>query len=183
MEKRALCEKSDVRRLFFGLEVRAPWPGTFPQGRIIPEDGRHMTLAFLGNVAYSPLAKILEEVPKPPFEVGVMGSFEKTLFLPTSRPHVVSWKAQWDKDDEEKILTYQKEIYRWLKGYGYILDEREFLPHVTIARKPFVVREWEAFFVQRPFFVSNLHLYETTGRLSYEPIWTWPVRAPSVHWA
>ena len=38
----------DQKRLFFGFEVKAPWPQGLPKGRILKEDQRHITIAFLG---------------------------------------------------------------------------------------------------------------------------------------
>ncbi len=39
----------EEKRLFFGAEVSAPWPKELPQGRVLEEKARHLTLAFLGE--------------------------------------------------------------------------------------------------------------------------------------
>ena len=75
-------ETSEKQRLFLALEVEAPWPSTYPSGRLIDETMRHITLAFLGNVSPEPLMEHLDELPHPSFQIGPAGRFEKMLFLP-----------------------------------------------------------------------------------------------------
>ena len=58
---------NDNKRLFLAFEVKAHWPFHLPAGRIIPEEGRHMTLAFLGNTSLKPLKEKLQNLPPPPF--------------------------------------------------------------------------------------------------------------------
>ena len=33
---------------FFAFSLEAPWPETFPEGRLLAAEDRHLTLAFLG---------------------------------------------------------------------------------------------------------------------------------------
>ena len=39
-------KKDDNKRLFLGMEVKAPWPSKCAGGRIICETSRHITLVF-----------------------------------------------------------------------------------------------------------------------------------------
>lgn len=170
-------EAADTKRLFLGIEVHAPWPDYYPRGRLLDPAHRHMTLAFLGNVSYEKVQKILPEIPKPPFKVGYAGIFDKCLFLPPRRPHVVAWHADW-MEPADPLFQYQKELSAWFRGHQFVIDERDFLPHVTICRAPFYPREWKKIFTPVPFICKDIHLYESMGNLHYEPRWSYPLKSP-----
>lgn len=161
-----------TKRLFFGIHVEALWPKDFPRGRIIPEKMRHMTLAFLGDVKEHPLITALESCVKPAFKLGLTGMADKILFLSPNHPRVVAYHID-AGSHLQSILQYQKELLIWLKTLGYeISDDRPFLPHVTVARSPFDKREWSREFIPFPAVMSSIHLYESTGNLTYVPLWT-----------
>ena len=80
-------------RLFFGFEVHSPWPETFAGGKLIKEDLRHITLAFLGNTPKDKVPNLIKEIPRPSWSLGHVGIFDQILFLPESRPRVVSFHA------------------------------------------------------------------------------------------
>lgn len=166
----------DNKRLFFGLEVAAPWPDSWPRGRLLGEGGRHMTLAFLGNVPWGPLESTLSHSPIPEFSLGPTGYFDDCLFLPSRRPNVVAWHAAWF--DAAPLLDYQSALSDWLRLQGYSLDDRPFLPHVTLARWPFDRRAWEQLPFKRPVVGRAIHLYESLGNLQYEPRWTHSLLPP-----
>ena len=169
---------AETKRLFFGLEVAAPWPEKLPSGRILDSIHRHLTLAFLGNVPWQPLEKSLSTTPILPFSVGLVGQFDQLLLLPPSHPHVIAWHVNWG-DESSAIAQYQKNLVQWLKGLGYHLDDsRDFLPHVTLCRTPFDKAEWLDQFTILPMMVTNLHLYESLGNLQYNPIWSHPLIRP-----
>ena len=169
--------KEDIKRVFFGLEVDAPWPTELPRGRILDAGHRHMTLAFLGNVQYPPLRDILINFPTPPIKIGLVGHFDKCLALPPRRPHAVAWHALW-QDDNQKLVTFQKTLSDWLRHNNYTVDEREWLPHTTLCRQPFDLPAWEKAFVSIPFYTGAIHLYESLGDLKYVPIWSYPILGP-----
>lgn len=155
------------------MEVHAPWPDDLPSGRLLAENCRHMTLAFLGNVDFGHIEQALPSFPKPPFKVGFAGRFDKVLFLPPHHARVVAWHIEWlHKTDE--ISKYYQNLTAWLK-----LDtNREFLSHVTLARGPFNEKEWSHVFSPLPAFVQDIHLYESLGNLRYAPIWTYKLLPP-----
>lgn len=159
------------KRLFFGVEVMAPWPDQFPKGRIIPELSRHLTLAFLGEVSWDPLKKQLESFPVPEFPLGETGFVDSLLFLPKHHPHVVAYHVQ---RLNSRLLTLQQELASWLIKGNYPVDKRPFLPHVTVARSPFDEEGWKKSFSPFPIMTGPLHLYESLGGLNYVPIWTSP---------
>lgn len=165
------------KRLFFGFEVDAQWPQDLPKGRILDERHRHMTAAFLGNIDYDLFLKILPSIPKPSMRVGLAAQLDACLFLPEHHPRVVAWHVKWI-DDGSPLLSYQKSLVKWLKSNQYHVDDREFLPHVTLCRSPFYPREWKKGFSPLPCGITNLHLYESTGHLQYIPLWTYSIQSP-----
>ena len=163
----------ELKRLFFAIEIRAPWPDQLPSGRLIAEENRHLTLAFLGSVDYSVLQPLLTEFPQPPFSLALAGFFDKPLFLSS----VAAWHIHW-LEERSAFLQYQKELVAWLKFKGFKLDSREFLSHVTLARTPFVVSEWESSFHRLPLYAKNIQLLESLGSSRYQMLWNLPLLAP-----
>lgn len=162
----------EEKRLFFGLSVEAPWPMSYPKGRLISEEFRHITLAFLGKAK----APDMENFPKPDFTIGPVGVCDQVLFLPEATPRVVTNHISWLVDGE-KTAHFQKQILNWLEDLGYHIDKRPFLPHVSIAREPFNQKQWEETFEKIPLMVTGVHLYESTGNLHYPSIWELPLFA------
>lgn len=156
------------KRLFFAAEVVAPWQTHYPHGRIIAPADRHLTLAFLGNVNFTSLEKILTEFPHPKIKISPIGYFDQCLFF----PHVVAWNVKWL--EKPSFESFQQQIASWLKSHGYPVDNRPFLPHVTIARAPFSIEEWKNDFTPLPMMAKAVHLYESVGNLVYQPIFTVP---------
>lgn len=168
------------KRVFFAFETHAPWPEKLPSGRLLRENDRHLTLAFLGWVDdYKKLVARLDSFPKPPIKVGSAGLFDKCIFLPEGHPRVVAWHVQW-LENIAPIEKYQTDFVNWLLQQGFYPDTRhkEFLPHVTLSRAPFDPHHWKRAFSVLPFFIKDIHLYESVGNLIYEPKWSWPLIAP-----
>ncbi len=143
------------------MEVVAPWPEELPKGRVLLAQDRHLTLVFLGDSNMPDL----ESFPKPPFRIGLAGIFNKPLFL----SNVVAWHIDWL---EEGLLSYQNQLAHWLNIKG------NFLSHVTIARKPYLVEGWSAQFEKLPMYVKNINLYESLGGSKYKILWQYPLLAP-----
>jgi 2'-5' RNA ligase len=169
----------EANSLFFGIEAVAPWPHSFPKGRLIHEGERHATLAFLGKVDWSKLSPLLSSFPKPEFKVGLAGIFDKTLFLPKRHPHVVSWHIEFF-ETLVALVNYQKQICNWLIGIGFPPHSHEdgWLPHVTLARQHFDLEAWKAAFTTLPVFFNAIHLYESVGNLRYTSLWSFPLPFP-----
>jgi 2'-5' RNA ligase len=170
--------KEEIKRLFFGFEVLSPWPTEFPEGRILDASCRHMTIAFLGQTHYEKLLELLTSFPRPPFKVGQVGHFDRSLFLPERHPRVVAWHMKF-LNPKNEFESYYKKIVQWIKECNFRVDERDhFLPHLTIGRAPFEIKSWKNFFAKLPFMTSNLHLYESLGNLEYHSCWEYPLRLP-----
>jgi 2'-5' RNA ligase len=169
-----------IKRLFFALEVAASWPEPLPAGRRLDKEHRHLTVAFLGETDYGLLKPLLPQLPVPPLQVGLVGIFNRCLFLPERHPHVVAWHVEW-LEGGELLVQYQGELVRWLQERGFQVDVRKkFLPHVTLARSPFNPQSWKKSFTPLPMSIASLHLYESLGGLQYRSIWSSPILPPFV---
>jgi 2'-5' RNA ligase len=170
---------TEDKRLFFGLEAIAPWPHELPSGRLLKENQRHLTLAFLGKTHFPSLSTLLPSFPTPSFKVGLVGQFDKCLLLPKKHLHVVAWHVDWLENDHN-VRHFQKTLVNWLLENGFVPanHERDFLPHVTLSRKPFVSKEWTESFTKLPVIVKDIHLYESLGHSNYESRWHYPIKAP-----
>lgn len=168
---------NESKRLFFGVDVHAPWPQRLPKGRILDPTHRHLTLAFLGDILFTPLQKVLDGIPKLTSSVGLCGFFDRCIFLPPRHPHVAAWNVQfWDK--QNSLAGDQQCLSKWLKSNGFVEDERSWLPHVTLCREPFIEHEWKQEFARLPFYTGSLNLYESVGNLIYKPIWSAEILPP-----
>lgn len=164
-------EKLSLKRLFFGLEIFSPWPKRLPRGRAMPEESRHLTLAFIGQCDASKLEPILDHFPLNNLRLGFCGFFDDLLFLPPKKPRVVCWHPTF-LSRADRLFSWQGAIADWLRGAGYSIDTRPFLPHVTLARSPFQMKQWETAFYPLPFCGFRVHLYESVGHLRYVPLWS-----------
>lgn len=174
-------KEENIKRLFFGLEVEAPWPEQLPQGRLLDSTHRHITLCFLGNVPYEPVMKALERFPNPSFAVGVTGWFTDLLFLPPRHPNVCAWKGHFE-DKEEALFLWQKKLSDWLLEEKILShsEDRPWLPHTTLCRQPFNQEAWIKAFHPLPFTASRIHLYESKGNLHYESLWQYALKPPFI---
>lgn len=163
------------KRLFFGFETSAPWPSELPEGRLLDESIRHLTIVFLGQTNYTKLQKALPTIPEPPFKIGPVGKFVKCLFLPKRHPSVVAWEVEWFEHYID-FASYQKKLLEWLTHFGISFDVKEsFLPHVTICRKPANKKNWADSFSILPMMIKSLNLYESLGFSKYQALWSYPI--------
>lgn len=165
----------EKKRLFFALNISAPWPIRYPPGRVLEEKDRHLTLAFLGSVDLSKVQKFLPSFPKIPLKTGFVGEFVKCLFLPVRNPRVAAWEIEW-YNNHAHFLSYQKEIEQWLEKNQLPFVKRkgqkeEFLPHVTICRQPSALHEWQKSFSPLPIIANGIHLFESLGHSQYTSLW------------
>lgn len=160
----------NLKRLFFALDIAAPWPA-LPPGRIM--ESRHLTLAFLGQTDLDALFPHLDTFLSP-LTVGAVGQFDQCLFLPPRFPRVVAWHTHF----LEEISSLHNELQLWLQAHGLPFDPRPFLPHVTLARLPFDPQQWSQAFSPLPFTATSLHLYESLGYSRYTSLWHLPLLPP-----
>lgn len=173
-------ENLESKRMFFGIETIAPWPSSFPEGKLLEEKDRHITLAFIGNADVASLKEALCFFPSPSFKIGIVGKFIKPLFLPEKKPRLVAYEPVWLEDTQE-LMTYQKTVSSWLKEHRFFPDNRHpFNPHVTVCRHPASINEWKKVFAPLPLFLGDIHLYESLGNSRYASLWSYPLLAPFV---
>ncbi len=171
---------NENKALFFGIEAVSPWPTSLPQGRLIHEKERHATLAFLGKSDLKELTMQLNSFPLPPFKAGLAGVFDKCLFLPMKRPHVVCWRVDF-AETLNSLEIYQKTLSVWLNSIGFPVlnyEDNLWLPHVTIARQPFEFEPWKKYFTPHPAIFKAIHLYQSIGNLRYSPVWSFQLAKP-----
>lgn len=167
-----------LKRLFFAFEILAPWPEKLPKGRLLDEDQRHLTLAFLGTSDYGKMTEAIKRFPYPPFRVGPAGYFNELVLLPPHHPRVAAWHVEW-LDDPIPIELYRESLTAWLQNEGFDPDIREkFLWHATLCRAPFHPGDWRKAFSKIPLIVKALHLYESLGNSKYAPLWTYHFHLP-----
>lgn len=150
--------------MFYGFQIDAPWPDHLPPGKYIARQYRHCTLVFLGKKSFEHNA----DFPQPSFQTAPVGFFSKCIFLPKNSSRVVSWEMEWFT---QGIEEYQNTLETFFLEKGFQLDQREWLAHVSIARKPEERDTWLNTFEKLPFIVIGLHLYESLGNSNYTSHW------------
>lgn len=165
----------DIRRLFFALPVSCHWPETYPEGRILTQTNRHLTLAFLGDSDWSKLNQSLKQFSGFQRKVGSATLFNNCLFLPEKHSRVVSWEVLENSSYFSSVIN---ELHNWLRQEGFLQDLKQFVPHVTIARAPFNIDSWKEDFQLRAVSFQEIHLYESLGHSQYRSLWSFPFLLP-----
>lgn len=165
----------NTKKLFFGLEICATWPDTFPQGRIIAEPFRHITLAFLGYVDFDLLSALLSSMPVPPWKIGRVGILDSCMFLPERYPRVVAYHL---KEFDSVLISYHDTLNAWLAANNFATAKRNFLPHVTISRGHFIPKQWREAYQPMPCTLTNFNLYEGLGNSNYKVVWQHQILPP-----
>ncbi len=158
--------------MFFAAELAAAWHSHFPPGRIVAEEFRHLTIAFLGMTDREAILKQIDQIPRPSWHIGPSGLLQKWIFLPTFSPRVVAAEASFFQE-KEAFFEYQKNLSEQFKTL-----KKELLPHATVARAPFDTAAWSHFPCQIPFFIRGIALWKSLGHSTYAPIWTDPSISP-----
>ena len=122
----------EVRRKLGQLEERLKSGGQAPVRWVHPES-IHLTLKFLGDIAATRVGEITEAMAQSargitPFTIEVSG----TGVFPNVRRARVAWVGLGGEVD--KLLQLQKNIESNLAILGFAAEERDFTPHLTIAR-------------------------------------------------
>ncbi len=111
-------EEGDEKRLFLGVHVVGSWPPSFPSGKLIEEEMRHITLAFFGVTSFSRLSSLLPSMPKPPFPMGLGGVGDHIEFF----SHVVATHVTWlEEDDLLKNSLLKQEDSSRIQGIDQLM--------------------------------------------------------------
>lgn len=92
----------------------------------VPADSYHLTFAFLGELSDDSLPKIKNAMdacrcPISAGRIGGFGCFSDTVWRGVDLP--------------DRVIKVQSELTEGLRGMGLEIGEREFVPHLTIARR------------------------------------------------
>jgi RNA 2',3'-cyclic 3'-phosphodiesterase len=159
------------KRLFFAAEMTAAWPATLPKGRLLAEEFRHMTLAFLGSVNQELMMSKMNDLPLPAWNVGPCGLLDRWMFLPEKTARVVAAHPLF-LSGEELFLSYQKELSHYLFDQKLLKSsDPSFLPHASVSRDPFDRAKWMQLPCLIPFFIRGVALFKSLGHSSYELLW------------
>lgn len=161
----------DEKRLFLGFSLKAPWNDSFPSGKILKQEDRHLTVVFLGSCDYEKALSVLEHIPMPMFSVTPVGVFDELIFLPKNSKKVAAFHAKFFDD---RIKEYQRVLYEFCIKQNLIDSthiEKGFLPHVTIARSLSSIEDWKKSFSPHPFYLEDLCLYESLGNSTFNILW------------
>ena len=91
----------------------------------------HVTLKFLGEVAPGKLAKTVEALRTAPTPGPVALNFRRLGFFPNERRPRVLWVGM---DAPQSLIGLAAAVEAALAGVGFPREEREFAPHLTLAR-------------------------------------------------
>ena len=96
------------------------------EGRYVPEENLHLTLAFIGE--YDDPDKVLEvmrQVPMSPIRIRMsrIGCFGDLWWIGI--------------DDNPALYSYVRRLRNSLSGNGIPFDAKKFKPHITLVRKGF----------------------------------------------
>ncbi len=100
------------------------------RGTFTRRENFHLTLAFLGQVMSSrigEIADIMDVCPSSPIPltIGHMGRFKR-------REGDILWRLI---ESEPALLFLQNDLSAHLRAHGFLLEERDFKPHLTLARR------------------------------------------------
>ncbi len=100
---------------------------TYGEGRLVPAENLHITLAFLGEISKADLPGIQQamRIPFEPMDI----TFSKLGVF--HRKKDVWWLGI---EKNEKLEQTQKELIMRLKAEGFDVGDKAFLPHMTVVR-------------------------------------------------
>ncbi|MBA3052051.1 MAG: RNA 2',3'-cyclic phosphodiesterase [Candidatus Omnitrophica bacterium] len=118
--------KKEIRNVFGPVSANI-------DGRIVKDDGLHLTLKFLGELSEEKIEtakKIISEACSEfsPFQV----SLGKTGSFPAQKPKVLWSGVRKGRDDLAAISKFVSE--RAKESLGIPKDSKEFIPHITLCR-------------------------------------------------
>lgn len=171
LKKLGFFMEKNNKRVFFGFEIQALWLDLPKEKKIISENNRHITLLFLGENDINQINNFLKDLPKSDFEIGLVGYFNKCLFLPPKDPRLVAYQADFFEKNY-LIERFQKDLFDFFKNRNFPLKQNNnFLPHVTICRNNFNLQSWKNSFKYLPLYIKSFNFYESLGNSEYNTLW------------
>lgn len=145
--------KAAVKSVADGLSM-------FGKGSFCPKDSYHITLAFLGELetaAAAVAAMDAVELSALEAELADMGSFGSTYYVAVKK--------------SPGLCRLQAALVKELKNRGIRTEEREFTPHITLARRFTGDMPPMVFVPECTFNVKGISLMETVGQGIYKTLY------------
>ncbi len=118
----ALCFDDEAKKALFAAENSAKEKA---EGNFTIPENLHLTLVYIGETErLDEIKSALDEIEFPDFdyEIEGTGTFEKGIFWAGAK-------------ENEKLRSLREIIFEKLANLGFELDGREFVPHITLAKK------------------------------------------------
>ena len=163
----AICFDDETKSAIFSAEKEAE---KFAKGRFSLMENLHLTLVFIGETERAEEIKsAINEIDFPPFDIKIEGTgiFEKGIL----------WAGT---EKNENLENLQKKVQKKLEELGFEFEEREFVPHITLARKfspeeGFSSEKIEKLLPEKPVRINRLSLMKSereNGELRYTEIFS-----------
>lgn len=167
----AICFDDETKNSVFAAGKAAE---TFSEGNFSEKENLHLTLVFIGETEkVEEIKSALEKIDFPAFEfrISKTGIFEKGIF----------WAGI---EKNENLENLHKAVYEKLEDLGFKPEERDFVPHITLARKfkpdeDFSPEETEKLLPKKAVFANRISLMKserTEGVLRYTEIYSKKLR-------
>lgn len=99
--------------------------------RWVRAENLHVTLKFLGEVTADKLPELIHALRNAPSSCSVSLNFQRLGFFPNERRPRVLWLGL---DEAPGLIGLAATIENVMAGAGFPREEREFAPHLTLAR-------------------------------------------------
>lgn len=168
-----------TKRIFLALKIKAPWRKNGSGKKVIKEELRHLTMAFLGQTSVDLLQNFLQDHTDDfQFQLPIFGYFSKLLLLPPFKARVFALNPIF-LEHSPAIFAFQKKIETLFLENGFIPDQpKPWLPHVSLVRSPFNYYSWKNTFNEFPFYAETFCVYESLGNLQYREIKSFKLPCP-----
>ena len=148
--------------------------GACERGTFTRRDNLHLTLVFLGETAPSRVREIIQlmtacSFSPIPLAIGHMGRFKR-------REGDILWR---EIRAEGSLFQLQNTLTTGLRSTGFSLEDRQFKPHLTLARRAVLkhgitLRDLSAHMPDLTYTAVNMTLMESNqinGRTTYMPLY------------
>jgi len=100
-------------------------------GNFTTAENFHVTIVFIGDVSESTLERLKQVVDETKFIPFVIRTRHMGFFSHGGMKDILVWHV----DRSHELASIYDQLFAWLTKMGFSLEDREFRPHFTIARK------------------------------------------------
>lgn len=132
------------------------------EGRFVPAQNLHMTMAFIGEYENPDKVKrVIEQIPMPPFRLTLseQGRFGNLLWIGVK--------------GNQKLKSYNKNLREALKQNNIPFDHADFVPHITLVRKFSAKKPYQVTLPKAEMIVEKVSLMKTEmkdGKVRYREL-------------